>query len=157
MESPTAEATHLLDLIAGSKVCTTGVMLHRRFSNLPLELVGALHANLEEDLGWAKSVHESDDSEQNDFLPMQQILLIAACSCDDSQVKQRGKVLNVLGRADFLFEHFDDEIYFQNATSAYAFQSGARSTLMALTIPVTSLKKCVTSIKQLLPTSSISA
>ena len=37
------------------------IFLYQRFSNLPLELVGALHSNLEEDLGWSQQMHESDD------------------------------------------------------------------------------------------------
>ena len=37
------------------------VFIYQRFSNLPLELVGALHSNLEEDLGWSQQMHESED------------------------------------------------------------------------------------------------
>ncbi len=33
---------------------STGLLLHQRFSNLPIPLIGPLHRNLEEDLSWAK-------------------------------------------------------------------------------------------------------
>ena len=45
-----------LQCVTGPRTCTTGIFLHKRFSNLPLELVGALHSNLEEDLGWSQQV-----------------------------------------------------------------------------------------------------
>ena len=49
-----------LQCVTGSRTCTTGIFLHKRFSNLPLELVGALHSNLEEDLGWSQQVGNCD-------------------------------------------------------------------------------------------------
>lgn len=45
---------------------TTGMLLHRRFTNLPIELIGALHRNLEEDISWAQQQanegHQDDES-----------------------------------------------------------------------------------------------
>jgi hypothetical protein len=132
------------------------LLLHKRFSNLPLQLVAALHANLEEDLGWAKHNHESNDKEVNDFLSMNQILLLAACSSDDFKGKPSTSAMNVLGRSDLLFECFEDEVYLQNASSAFLFKSKASNgaPLLAALVPLTSLKKCIKEITALIPTAS---
>jgi hypothetical protein len=44
----------IISHINGEQVDTTGLFLHGRFMNLPLQLCGALHANLVDDLNWAK-------------------------------------------------------------------------------------------------------
>lgn len=132
---------------------STGVLLHKRFSNLPIQLVGPLHINLEEDLGWAQHNHESDDSEQNDFRSLQYILLLCACSIEgESKLLHEGKALDVLGNAGLLFEYFEDEIFTQNATSAFLFKSkNSGNSLVAAIVPIASLKKCVNAICQLIP------
>lgn len=151
LASEGAEA--FLDFISGSRVCTTGILLHKRFSNLPIQLVGPLHINLEEDLGWAQHNHESDDSEQNDFRSLQYIILLCACSLEnETKFLHEGKALDVLGNSGVLFEYFEDEIFAQNATSAYLFKSKSSATsLVAAIVPIASLKKCVNTICELIP------
>mmetsp|Transcript_14112 Transcript_14112/g.13643 ORF Transcript_14112/g.13643 Transcript_14112/m.13643 type:complete len:346 (+) Transcript_14112:89-1126(+) len=146
-------AETFLEFVSGSRVCTTGVMLHKRFSNLPIQLVGPLHLNLEEDLGWAQHNHESDDSEQNNFRSLQYILLLCACSLEnEAKFLHEGKALDVLGNSGVLYEYFEDEIFTQNAISAYLFKPKASATpYVAAIVPITSLKKCVNSICELIP------
>ena len=49
----------IIDHINGEKSKSTGLFLHGRYMNLPLQLSVALHSNLVDDLNWAKD--ESDD------------------------------------------------------------------------------------------------
>ena len=86
---------------------TTGILLHKRFSNLPLELIAPLHSNLEEDLSWASQSAqkqkqqqgggkvvgvvtrageetEEDGSESFDFGLIDSILLLSVCSLPSS-------------------------------------------------------------------------
>ena len=143
-----------LDFVIGTRVCTTGVLLHKRFSNLPIQLVGPLHINLEEDLGWAQHNHESDDSEQNDFRSMQYILLICKCSLvgGDSKPSHDGKAVDVTGNSGLLFEYFEDEIFAENAVYSFLFRTKSSATpLVAAIVPIASLKKCVNMICLLIP------
>lgn len=143
-----------LDFVTGTRVCTTGALLHKRFSNLPIQLVGPLHINLEEDLGWAQHNHESDDSEQNDFRSMQYILLICKCSLvgGDSKLAQDGKAVDVMGNSGLLFEYFEDEIFAENAIHSFLFRAKSSATpLVAAIVPIASLKKCVNTICLLIP------
>lgn len=146
-------AETFLEFVSGSRVCTTGVLLHKRFSNLPIQLVGPLHLNLEEDLGWAQHNHESDDSEQNDFRSLQFILLLCACSLEnEAKFLHEGKAIDILGNSGVLFEYFEDEIFAQNAISAFLFRSKSSTTsLVAAIVPIASLKKCVNAICELIP------
>lgn len=45
----------------------TGLLLHKRFTNLPIQLVGALHRNLEEDMSWAQqqATDEDESAQEN--------------------------------------------------------------------------------------------
>jgi len=61
------------------------LLIHERFFNLPLELIGPLHRNLEEDLGWAQQLHDADNdsvsaSEAEEFKTLQYVLLISTCT-----------------------------------------------------------------------------
>ena len=142
-----------LDFVIGTRMCTTGVLLHKRFSNLPIQLVGPLHINLEEDLGWAQHNHESDDSEQNDFRSLQFILLICKCSLlVDINKPQDGKAVDVMGNSGLLFEYFEDEIFVDAALHAFLFRSKSSAMpLVAAVVPIASLKKCVNTICSLIP------
>eukprot|EP01038_Epipyxis_sp_PR26KG_P011686 gene11686-15648_t len=50
---------------------STGLMIHKRFSNLPIQLIGPLHRNLEDDLLYAKQLSSSNsnfsNNKQNNF------------------------------------------------------------------------------------------
>lgn len=51
----------MLRCVQGVDRGKTGLLIHKRFTNLPLELIGHLHKNLDEDLGWAKSMEGCSD------------------------------------------------------------------------------------------------
>lgn len=147
-----AAAEAFLAFFGDARICTTGVLLHKRFSNLPIQLVGALHVNLEEDLGWAQHNHESDDSEQNEFRSMQSVLLLCSCSLGTDNAFPEGRAVDVLGNSSLFFEYFEDEMFLQSATSAYLFKPKASATsLLAAIVPIASLKKCVNAVCLLIP------
>ena len=147
-----AAAETFLEFFTDSKICTTGVFLHKRFSNLPIQLVGPLHINLEQDVGWAQHNHESDDSEQNNFRSMQFVLLICACSPAEGCKLDQGQALNVLNNHTLLYEYFEDEIFAQSSTAAYMFKpKSSQSSVVVAVVPIASLKKCVNEICMLIP------
>lgn len=149
-ESTAAE--NFLDFFSDAKICTTGVLLHKRFSNLPIQLVGPLHINLEQDVGWAQHNHESDDSEQNDFRSMQFVLLLCACSQAADTKFDHGQALNVLDNHSLLYEYFEDEIFAQSSIAAYMFKpKSSNKSIVAAVVPIASLKKCVNEICMLIP------
>lgn len=54
----------LRDCVSGQYYPNTGILVHKRFTNLPLQLMTALHRNLEEDISWAKQ-QASEDAESD--------------------------------------------------------------------------------------------
>ena len=56
--SSSADKDRIMSHLNGDKEATTGLFLHGRFMNLPLQLCGALHSNLVDDLNWAKDRDE---------------------------------------------------------------------------------------------------
>jgi hypothetical protein len=52
----------LLRHLSGDKCASTGLFLHGRYINLPLQLCGALHSNLVEDLAWSKANNDEEDA-----------------------------------------------------------------------------------------------
>lgn len=52
--STAAEKSSEKGTAKASQGTRTGLLLHKRFTNLPIQLVGALHRNLEEDISWAQ-------------------------------------------------------------------------------------------------------
>ena len=145
----------------------TGVMIHRRFCNLPIQLIGALHRNFEEDITWIRS-SESKDSDaepatRKSFIAMKYMLLFCQCTLgEDSKVallsqlvKNKGAV-SILGSASaILFESFEEDMYFQHAEAAIVFRPAVSfcptEFLAGLLVPVAKLKECVEGISEMCP------
>ena len=179
-----------LDCLTGSKKAQTGALLHKRFANLPIELVGHLHRNLDEDLGWAKSNDGSDDGsgdassagEHLDFKEMTYLLLLASCELTggtgaeadvakpaaaaskgkgkngkggaaSSSSSSSGKVRDVTGTSSIIFDYFEDDIYFEEASAAYYYKPAGHTTtgIAAMVLPLASFKTCVNKIMKLVP------
>jgi len=60
--STTSAINNTAPVTAGG-AARTGLLLHKRFTNLPIQLVGALHRNLEEDVSWAQQQASDEDDE----------------------------------------------------------------------------------------------
>lgn len=70
-KSLTPELKTMREIVASctsssSSTAGAGLLLHQRFSNLPIELIGPLHRNLEEDLSWAKQRNNIDGDGDSD-------------------------------------------------------------------------------------------
>eukprot|EP01032_Pedospumella_encystans_P010243 gene10243-11992_t len=130
----------------------TGLLLHKRFTNLPIQLVGALHRNLEEDISWAQQQASDEDDDlaldesesstssaskskksaasarpSNFFAEVRNVLLLCECA-----VPTEGKSAYALGDStchsvlgscsDVVFACFEDEVYLQHASAAVLFR-----------------------------------
>jgi hypothetical protein len=111
----------------------SGILIHRKFSNLPLPLVSPLHQNLVQDIYWAKSKskekqEKADDSSNdielvNNWKDFSTLILIAPCellSTSDSGFKLKEKIksdgdiveYNKQAEESVIFDYFEDEILY---------------------------------------------
>ena len=151
----------MTECVAGAQGGVTGIFLHQRFSNLPLELIAHLHRNLDEDLGWAQQLHDSNSDgnaaqEISEFKSLQFVILIACCEMQQGTTKidlgppAANTVSDVSGSPSLLFHNFEDESYFQEAICTVLFKPAqSEHTLCASLIPVASLRRCVQQIASL--------
>jgi hypothetical protein len=65
----------------------TGVLIQRRFCNLPIQLIGALHRNFGEDVTWIRSSDskdsDADPATRNSLISMKYMLLFCQCTLGD--------------------------------------------------------------------------
>jgi hypothetical protein len=87
----------------------TCLLVHERFTNLPLELICPLHSNLLEDLQW--SAH-STIPECQAFQGIDSLLLLAPMA--QSEGIPSG-CMDVTGSSSIMYDRFDDEIFAQQA------------------------------------------
>jgi hypothetical protein len=64
---PSEEKDTIVSHIGGAKVPSTGLFLHGRFMNLPLQLCGALHSNLVDDVNWAKDHSDEPNAFKGEY------------------------------------------------------------------------------------------
>lgn len=144
-----------IECIEGSRSKATGLFLHKRFSNFPLELVKTLFSNLYEDIVWAKQQANSTVSSEyteddniifNEFKNMTHVMLIGSCSCVGLQIAENSSV-EMSG--NILFDDFEDEIFVQssNSTILYALPS-SKSLLFVSIIPLSQYKASVDEISK---------
>ena len=172
----------MLECLSGNKKTQTGVLLHRRFANLPIELVCHLHRNLDEDLGWAKTLDESVDGSGDassaddhvDFKELTYVLLLCSCELAGAGVEASSnsksnsssssssgsgsgggkKIRDVTGSSEILFDYFEDDVYFAQASACYFFHPAAtHAGIVATLLPVSSFKTCANEIMKMLPPS----
>jgi uncharacterized protein YbbK (DUF523 family) len=124
-------------------------MLYRKFTNLPLELIGSLHQALRDDLKWASENSDSDLEDQNFYSRMSHIVLICPATAEGFQVER--SAIDVTGSSSVMFDYFEDEIYHQRSTKSFLFRSNMTKGLMAgLVVPTNALQRCVDDIHALL-------
>jgi len=150
----------MTECVSGAQGGVTGIFIHQRFANLPLELISHLHKNLDEDLGWAQQLHASNSDgnaaqEASDFKSLQFVILLACCDLQGGASQSKpdlsgSAVVDVSGNPSLLFHNFEDEAYFQEAISTVLFKPRqSEHTLCASLIPVASLRKCSFEITKL--------
>ena len=157
-------STIMSTCVAGDDADQTAVMIQGRFINLPLPLVPSLHGALVEDLEWAKkeegekkgtetaSSRGNADAVDPKFSDIEYILLLSPCG---RQV-EKGQDMKAFSpdvtgdSSSLLFDHFEDEIYFQESLASVFFKPRcADTTYVAALVPVSSLDSCVKNIKKL--------
>ena len=138
-----------LDLFAGNAVESTGLMIHSRISNLPLQLVAPIHRNLWDDFQWARSIGDGLEPEEVRFFKtIHDVLLIAPCSCppDDSDA-----VKDITNRSSILLDNFDDDIFAQESAAVMLYKPLHSSVhLVAMLVPIANLVKGIQQIGELL-------
>lgn len=144
----------LAECVGGAQGGATGLFLHQRFSNLPLELIGHLHRNLDEDLGWAQQLHDADSDggaqEISEFKSLQFVILLCCCDVQGGSPVKDAAVVDVSGSSALLFHNFEDDLYFQEAICTVLFRPKTTDqTMVASLIPTASLKKCALGISSL--------
>jgi hypothetical protein len=153
----------MIECITGAQGGVTGIFLHQRFANLPLELIRHLHRNLDEDLGWAQQLHNSDSDgnaaqEASDFKSLQFVILLACCEMQGPKPDLSGtNVIDVSGSSSLLLHNFEDETYLQEAMCTVLFKPPqSEHAVCASLIPVSSFTKCALDIAALVSTNAAS-
>lgn len=131
------------------------LFLHARFSNLPLELITPLFRNMAHDLEWVQSSDNNSAvtvTTMAQFTGIEHLLLICPASLSDAAKVPAGGCIDICGSSAVLFDYFEDETFFEEATAAVLYQSaGLKKTLAAMLIPLSKLAKCIQALHELLP------
>lgn len=155
-----------------------GILLHNRFANLPLPLIGALHKNLMTDLDWTKQQEEEeaiDSSQQTTdrtFSSLKMMCLISKCTLSNTTSStSNGKgskgsgnitssthdttVQDVTGCSSLLFDLFEDEVYAQHAEGILYLRQvySLQGPITLALIPVSAYPAIMSSISKMLPSS----
>ena len=141
-----------------------GVLLHRRFSNLPLDLIGPLHKNLKEDIDWILSDQtELDESIIKTFANIQNLIILATCKVLGDNKSDKSKILkdvregrgvNLINSPSIIsFDYFEDEIFLSEASEATLIKNNASSDnfdcIAIMVLSINKLKDCIRSIDKL--------
>lgn len=136
--------------IDGCHSAASGLLIHRRFSNLPLQLIGSLHENLVDDLAWAKQQLVDDDDHTDSLIPAQKdssshskkssnffaqlqyiLLLCEGKVTSPGNTKHTRTATKDSSCCDLIasglknsitFNYFEDEVYMQHASAAVLFR-----------------------------------
>ena len=158
-------ATIMSTCVGGDDADQTAVMIQGRFINLPLQLIPSLHGALVEDLEWAKkeeksankakkvgtSSNSSEESVVPKFAGIEYILLLSPCTRQVEKGQDKSTFSpDITSDSSIMFDHFEDEIYFQESLASVFFRPRcADTTYAAALVPVSSLDSCVENIKML--------
>lgn len=177
--SSSSSAHQMIYTSLTSQASITGLYLHSRISNFPIELVAPLHRNLFEDILWAQKRDEEEEIEgAKDFEKMEQVLLIAQLSSDHrSSLGQKNKKEKkekhhengkkeeeeeggkgmigagedvTNGYTSLLFDFFDDEILLQQSGASLRMKpSFSKTSIVVALLPLSSLEKSCKAIEGL--------
>mmetsp|Transcript_8879 Transcript_8879/g.13309 ORF Transcript_8879/g.13309 Transcript_8879/m.13309 type:complete len:312 (+) Transcript_8879:71-1006(+) len=155
-------AEELISCVSSTRSSQTGVYLHGRYLNLPLQLVEPLHQNLYDDIKWAASgstttTNESTDTADADvavpsgeFASISMLLMIVECSLADAQQIKQGSCVSVTGSSSLVFSNFEDDIFFEEAVCAVLMRPTMSSKqVCVMLIPLASMPGCISKIGSL--------
>ena len=136
----------------------TGIFLHGRFVNLPLELVPHLHRNLVDDLSWAQHGDNADDEPRSAaFAEVDMCVLLAPVTVSDGYpTPKRDQCINITGSSSAaMFHHFEDDVFAQESTCTLLFKSPhgpPEAVCAAILLPINLVSsKCIPLISELVP------
>jgi hypothetical protein len=143
----------LQSCLLGANREKTGVYLHGRFINLPVQLIAPLHTNLKEDMQWLISQSTTTSSSTSQlFAQIQYLLMIIPCSSDPSQQLKKGSCRNVTGSSSLLLSNFEDDIFHNHSTCTLQIQFTKSSTgCCVILLPLEKMGRCIEEIQQLIP------
>jgi hypothetical protein len=151
-----ADALNLFaNAISGEKSKLTGILLHRRFPNFPIQLIPNLYDNLYEDVQWIRAQSDRSGEEQvvaQELKAMQQFILLSTCSTIEAMIAE-GHVI----RADrsILYDDFEDEIFIQHSDIAVIYRpKHSKSLLCASIISWRSMKEILAAVKDMCASTS---
>jgi hypothetical protein len=136
-------------------MCFSGVFLHGRYVNLPVELVPHLHRNLLDDLAWAKSAENPEPNSA--FRALSTCVLLAPVTVAAGQsTPKKGQCVNITGSSSAaMFDHFEDDIFSQESRCTLLYKPAhgpAEGLCVAALIPVATMQStCLPGIMQLIP------
>ena len=153
----TAFYSRLLD---NSRSAETIVLLHRRFTNMPLQLLSTLHRNVVEDVLWAKKGGKAEFKAIDFVLTFCVVLDGGNGDCGSKKKKAEGGSSSgsgnkssgvVTGNSSLMFESFEDEPYFQQSDHSVRFKSAAMPahSIVVCAVPIAALDKCLVEIDKL--------
>ncbi len=138
--------------LCGSKTDSSCLMLHSRFPNLPLQLIGPLHKIVKDDIEWAK---EQISVTNNPFTSINKIMLMAPCDLGEGY--KYSNCSDITGQSSsVMFHNFEDDIYFQEALCSYLFKwDENNSYFVVMLLQLDSLNRIVEGIQMMVPDSSV--
>lgn len=150
----------LRDHLALGDAAATGVLLHSRFANLPLELIGPLLRNLDHDIEWAvgpeAATAPSSAEVGAQFRAMKSFLMIVPCTTPSEL--RKGSAVSILGSSSAaVLEYFEDDVFLQRASAAVAFRPADpfRPPVAVMLMPCAALKPCIQEVFALCPAAPV--
>ena len=148
----------------------SGIMLHKRYHNFPIQLIAQLHKNLYEDLKWIKqqtintsnTTHKQPDigttnelsdeiiNEQTiiDFQSLKYIILINNCNFINNINKISDNSIINYYQNSVMFDSFEDEIYCQKSETSFIYKLSNNNNYYIISIiKYNNLLECINEIE----------
>lgn len=141
----------LRSCLFGAERESTGIYFYEKFTNFPLQLIDKLQQALLDDILWARD--PSNRNKENErqlafFQKLQNIVVILPCSDPSTS-----NGVDVTGWSSPVFDCFEDEVYFQEASIAILFQPDSNlyrsSKAIVALVPFCQMEQIASKIKGL--------
>lgn len=100
-----------------------GFMIHKRYTNFPIELVPLLHSNLQEDMNWVKSQSlpdpQSNSEITKEFSNLSHVLVLGTCHADGLTLGEK-KSHPLSGT--IVYDEFEDEVFVQHSSASVLYK-----------------------------------
>lgn len=138
------------DYLEGKSSAQSGVLLHRKYSNFPIQLIHSLYKNLHDDLVWCRSQNESEDEIYKEFKHLTHIMIVNSCNLVDG-VSLAENTCMIADRS-VLYDEFEDEIFMSHAIASIVYKpSRGKSPLCVGIFPISSMKAILSEIHTMCP------